>query len=57
VLVVAEQKLGPYGEICLDDCSTTDQTAQSLHRVAIDLADLETERSSRPSSIPASIMR
>jgi len=37
--------------ICLDDCSTTDQTAQSLSVSRLTFPLLETDRSSRPSSM------
>jgi hypothetical protein len=43
--------------ICFDDCSTTDQTAQSLNVSRLTFPLLETERSSRPSSIPAAVIQ
>ena len=42
--------------ICLDDCSTTDQTAQSL-RLSPTLPPFETDRSNRRSSMPAAIIQ
>ena len=35
--------------ICLDECSTTDQTAQSLRVSRLTFPDFETDRNSRPS--------
>src|SRR5260370_6340840 len=43
--------------ICFDDCSTTDQTAQSLSVSRFTFPLLETERSRRPSSMPAAIIQ
>jgi hypothetical protein len=43
--------------ICFDNCSTTDQTAQSLSVSRLILPLLETDRSSRPSSIPAAVLQ
>jgi len=43
--------------ICLDDCSTIDQTAQSLSVARLILPLFEIKRSSRPSSIPAAIIQ
>jgi hypothetical protein len=43
--------------ICLDDCSTTDQTAQSLRLSRLTFPLFETERSSRPSSMPAAVIQ
>jgi hypothetical protein len=43
--------------ICFDDCSTTDQTAQSLRVSRLTLPLFETERSSRPSSMTAAVIQ
>jgi hypothetical protein len=43
--------------ICCDDCSTTDQTAQSLSVSRFTFPLFETERSSRPLSIPAAVVQ
>ena len=43
--------------ICLDDCSTTDQTAQSLKLSRLTFPLFEMDRSSRPSSIPAAVLQ
>jgi len=43
--------------ICCDDCSTTDQTAQSLSVSRLTFPLLETERSSRPLSMAAAVIQ
>src|SRR5258706_16419549 len=43
--------------ICFDDCSTTDQTAQSLRVSRFIFPLFETDRSSRPSSMPAAAVQ
>ncbi|MDX6461747.1 MAG: hypothetical protein QOE55_5444 [Acidobacteriaceae bacterium] len=43
--------------ICFDDCSTIDQTAQSLSVSRLTFPLFETDRSSRPSSMPAAIIQ
>ncbi len=43
--------------ICLADCSTTDQTAQSLRLSPIIFPPFEIDRSSRPSSMPAAVIQ
>jgi hypothetical protein len=43
--------------ICFDDCSTTDQTAQSLNVSRLIFPLFETERSSRPSAMPAAVIQ
>ena len=52
--VVGAEALDP---ICFDDCSTTDQTAQSLNVSRLTLPLFETERSKRPSSMPAAVIQ
>src|ERR1700720_4491587 len=43
--------------ICFDDCSTTDQTAQSLRVSRLIFPLFEIDRSSRPSSMPAAVIQ
>ncbi len=38
--------------ICFDDCSTTDQIAQSFMLSRLIVPEFETDRNSRPSSTP-----
>jgi hypothetical protein len=42
---------------CIDDWSTTDQTTQSFSVSRLIFPDFETERSSRPSSMPAAVIQ
>src|SRR5258705_1896556 len=43
--------------ICFDDCSTIDQIAQSLSVSRLTFPLFETDRSSRPSSMPAAVIQ